>query len=151
MATTPSTGGGLGYALMHAAQAWRAEAGLALKPHGLTVPQFLVIMSLYRQARHQWPPLTQAEVSTRLGMDANTTSQITRALATRGVVLRTQHPGDGRARELSLTSDGLELALDASIDVRAMNDRFFSAVTRDEQSALGAILHTITAESEQKS
>jgi DNA-binding MarR family transcriptional regulator len=142
------TGGGLGYALMHAAQVWRTEAGTALKPHEMTVPQFLVIMALYRQARYQWPPLTQTDVSTRLGMDANTTSQITRALAARQLVLRTQHPGDGRARELSLTPVGLNLARQASAEVRAMNDRFFSAVTAEQRSALGAILETITAESE---
>ncbi|MDQ1572473.1 MAG: MarR family transcriptional regulator, organic hydroperoxide resistance regulator, partial [Actinomycetota bacterium] len=89
------TGGGYGFTLMKAAQVWRAEAGLALREHELTVPQFFVVMALYRQARHDWDPLTQAEVGVRLGMDANTTSQIVRALERRGLLTRTPHPDDG--------------------------------------------------------
>ena len=41
--------GGLGYTLLHAAQTWRTEASAVLKPHGLTVPQFLIVMALFRQ------------------------------------------------------------------------------------------------------
>ena len=146
-----STGGGFGYALLHAAQLWRTEAALVLKPFELTVPQFLVVMALYRQARHEWSPLTQSEVAARLGMDANTASQIVRALERRGLLDRRRHPDDARARELVLTAVGLERARAASAAARAMNDLFFGAVSNDDQAALDHILETLSTESEKRS
>jgi DNA-binding MarR family transcriptional regulator len=147
----PDTGGGYGFTLMKAAQVWRTEAGLALREHGLTVPQFFVVMALYRQARHDWDPLTQAEVGVRLGMDANTTSQIVRALERRGLLTRTAHPEDGRARALGLTADGIERGRAASATARKLNDVFFSAVAPEQQQAFGAILETLTIASESRS
>ena len=146
-----STGGGYGFALMKAAQVWRTEAGLALREHELTVPQFFVMMALYRQARHDWDPLTQAEVGVRLGMDANTTSQIVRALERRGLLTRAAHPDDGRARSLALTAAGIERGRAASATARALNDVFFSAVAPEQQQALGDILETLTTASEARS
>ena len=145
-----STGGGLGYALMHAAQLWRTESGGVLAPFELTVPQFLVVMALYRQARHDWPPLTQREVAERLGMDANTTSQIVRALERRGVLDRSTHPDDARANALTLTDDGLDRARDASAAARTMNDRFFGVIDDEDRAALDRILTILSTESENR-
>ena len=146
-----STGGGYGFTLLKAAQAWRTEASDVLREHELTVPQFLVVMALYRQARHGWDPLTQSEVATRLGMDANTTSQIVRVLERRGLLTRTPHPDDARARALALTPDGIERGRGASASARALNDLFFSAVAPEQLSTLGDILETLTIASEARS
>lgn len=148
---TESTGGGFGYALMHAAQTWRTEATGVLKPHGLTVPQFLVVMALFRQARHEWAPLTQSEVAVRLGMDANTTSQIVRGLERRGILQRTTHPGDARARALALTDPGIETARRASVDARRLNDTYFSVISAEQLAALGHTLEILSTESEGRS
>ncbi len=145
-----STGGGFGYALLHAAQTWRTEATAVLRPHGLTVPQFLVVMAVYRQARHGWVPLNQAEVATRLGMDANTASQIIRGLERRGVLNRTPHPADARALALELTPAGLDTARDASADARRLNDTYFSVIAADQLVALGQTLETLSTESEKR-
>ena len=146
-----STGGGFGYLLLHAAQTWRTEATAVLKPHGVTVPQFLVVMALYRQARHDWTPLTQAEVASRLGMDANTASQVVRGLERRDILTRTAHPNDARARALALTDVGLETAAAASADARRLNDTYFSAVTPTQLAELGRTLATLSTESEGRS
>jgi DNA-binding MarR family transcriptional regulator len=146
-----STGGGFGYTLLHAAQAWRTEATAVLKPHGLTVPQFLVVMALFRQARHEWAPLTQAEVGTRLGMDANTTSQIVRGLERRDLVQRARHAEDARAMALTLTESGLETARTASADARRLNDTYFSVVSAEQLAALGQTLEILSTESEKRS
>jgi DNA-binding MarR family transcriptional regulator len=147
----PSTGGGFGYSLMHAAQTWRTEATAVLAPWQLTVPQFLVVMALFRQARHDWPPLKQAEVAVRLGMDANTTSQVVRGLEARGILARSTNPDDARARALALTAGGLERATTASAAVRAMNDRYFAVIPVDQRRLLGDILETLSTESERRS
>jgi DNA-binding MarR family transcriptional regulator len=151
MTMAQSTGGGFGYALIHAAQAWRTEANTVLAPFELTVPQFLVVMALYRQARHDWPPLTQREVAERLGMDANTTSQIVRALERRGLLDRRRHPDDARANALTLTNDGVDRARDASASARAMNDVFFGVIGDEDRRTLDRILTTLSTESENRS
>jgi DNA-binding MarR family transcriptional regulator len=146
-----STGGGFGYLLLHAAQTWRTEATAALKPHSLTVPQFLVVMALYRQARHEWAALRQAEVATRLGMDANTASQIVRGLERRDILQRTVHPSDSRARAVALTPEGLELARAASAEARRLNDIYFSVVSASQLADLGRTLEILSTESEGRS
>jgi DNA-binding MarR family transcriptional regulator len=146
-----SAGGGFGYTLLHAAQTWRTEATAVLKPHGLTVPQFLVVMALFRQARHEWAPLTQSEVAVRLGMDANTASQIVRGLERRGLLERTTHPSDARARALNLTTLGLETARAASADARRLNDTYFSVVDAARLAALVGTLEILSKESEGRS
>jgi DNA-binding MarR family transcriptional regulator len=146
-----SPGGGFGYALLHAAQTWRTEATAVLKPHGFTVPQFLVVMALYRQARHDWDALTQTEVATRLGMDANTASQIVRGLERRDILRRTRHPGDARAMALTLTPTGLDRARTASEEARHLNDSYFSVLSADQLAALGQTLETLSTESEKRS
>lgn len=149
--TAISAGGGLGYALMHAAQTWRTEATAVLREHGLTVPQFLVVMALYRQARHDWAPLSQSEVGDRLGMDANTTSQIVRGLEKRGILARQPHPTDARSRVLTLTADGVERARRASADARALGDRYFSVITPRQLEDLAETLDILSTESEKRS
>jgi MarR family transcriptional regulator, organic hydroperoxide resistance regulator len=146
-----STGGGFGYTLLHAAQTWRTEATAVLKPYGLTVPQFLVVMALFRQARHGWASLSQSEVAERLGMDANTTSQISRGLERRGILQRSAHASDARARALSLTDAGLEVARDASAAARRFNDTYFSVISPDQLAALGQSLETLSTESKGRS
>jgi DNA-binding MarR family transcriptional regulator len=146
-----SAGGGFGYTLLHTAQVWRTEAGATLAPHELTVPQFLLMMALFRQHRHDWTALTQAEVALQLGMDANTTSQIARGLETRGLVLRSPHPGDARARALTLTAAGVDRASAASASARAFNDLFFSAITAQQQDLLGTLLESLIEASEKRS
>jgi DNA-binding MarR family transcriptional regulator len=146
-----STGGGFGYALMHAAQTWRTEATAVLVPHGLTVPQFLVVMALYRQHRHSWLPLTQAAVAEHLGMDANTTSQIVRGLEKRGILSRAPHPSDARSLLLTLTPDGIERSRAASADARALNDRYFSVITPQQLEAFATTLEILSTESEKRS
>jgi DNA-binding MarR family transcriptional regulator len=142
-ASSPSPGGGFGYLLIHAAQTWRTEAGRVLHPFGLTVPQFLLIMAVYRQARHDWPSLTQSEIATRLGMDANTTSQVVRGLERRGLVTRTSSNHDARARAVSLTASGLVRSIGSSAAVRAMNDRYFGEIQPNQLEMLGSILETL--------
>lgn len=145
------TGGGFGYALMHTAQTWRAEASEVLRPHGLTVPQFLVLMQLYRRARHDSPAISQAELGAELAMDANTTSQIVRGLEARELLTRGIHPTDARARALTLTPVGLETSREASADARAHNDRYFGVLTTEQLDSLSHLLTILSTESENRS
>ncbi len=61
-------------------------------------------------------------------MDVNTTSQVVRTLAARGLLARTPHPQDSRAVALTLTATGTELTRACAARVREVNVTFFAAV-----------------------
>jgi DNA-binding MarR family transcriptional regulator len=121
------TGGGLGFALAHAAQVWRACLNEALSDLAVTAPQFFVLAALLHIHGRGHEAPTQREIAERTGTDANTTSQIIRGIERRGLVRRDPHARDSRALALSLTPQGLELARTCASRARALNDRFFAA------------------------
>ena len=121
-------GGGLGYALMQAANAWRAELATALSPIEITPAQFFVISALLYTHSHERPAPTQAELASRTGSDVNTTSQVLRGLERRGLVQRVRHPGDSRALAITLTERGLAVAREATTRARALNRVYFDGV-----------------------
>lgn len=136
--------GGLGYALMRAANAWRAELATALSPMAVTPPQFFVLAALLHAHRHDRPAPTQKELSEQTGIDVNTTSQVIRGLERRGIVRRQPHPNDSRAVQAMLTEPGLELARLATREARALNRRYFQHT--DPEPLLGT-LHQLADES----
>lgn len=140
-------GGGLGYALMQAATAWRAELAAALAPWGITPPQFFMVAALLHAQTHHHPAPTQKELADRTGIDVNTTSQVIRGLERRGIIRRQRHPTDSRAVALSLTRRGLQLARQCTREARAMNRRYFAHA--DGESLL-ITLNRLTAESRQR-
>jgi DNA-binding MarR family transcriptional regulator len=127
--STPSSrhsGGGLGFALAHAAQVWRARLTDELSELGVTAPQFFVLAALLHIHGRGYEPPTQREIGERTGTDANTTSQILRGIERRGLIRREAHARDSRAIALSLTPEGLELARECARRARALNDSFFA-------------------------
>jgi MarR family transcriptional regulator, organic hydroperoxide resistance regulator len=140
-------GGGLGYALMQAASAWRQELAAALASVSVTPPQFLVLAALLHAHTRQRPPFTQRDLADRTGMDVNTTSQIVRGLERRELVRRQPHARDSRAVELSLTEPGVELARHCTGQARALNRRYFAG---EDPEPLLATLERLTAESRRR-
>ncbi len=134
----------LGYLLAQSAHEWRLGLAHVLQPHGLTPPQFFMLMSVYRQqARHNELP-TQKQAAAHTAMDLNVASQVTRKLVMRRLLERHVHPEDARAYVLSLTPTGLALAKASSSDARAWNDMFFAPA---RQLPLGPALQLLVKES----
>lgn len=123
--TVPLEGGSLGYMLAQAAHAWRTDLATALKPLGLTPPQFFVVASLYRLTIKKGLRPTQQEIAKRIAIDINTASQVIRGLEKRKIISRAPHPRDGRAIELALTAEGQKLAQESTRRAREVNERFF--------------------------
>jgi DNA-binding MarR family transcriptional regulator len=140
-------GGGLGYALMQAAGAWRSELAAALSPVRVTAPQFFVISALLHARTHGARKPTQKELADRTGIDVNTTSQIIRGLERRGIIIREPHPRDSRAIVLSLTGTGLELAKHCTSEARALNRRYFASI---DAKPLLATLRQLSADSRER-
>lgn len=140
-------GGGLGYALMEAANAWRAELAAALAPMSVTPSQFFVLAALLHAQTHDRPAPTQRNLSDRTGIDVNTISQVIRGLERREIVSRQPHPNDSRAVALTLTGRGEELARQSTREARALNRRYFADV---DPEPLLATLKQLAAESRKR-
>ena len=129
-----------GLLLWQVTNRWQAAQRAALKPHGLTHVQFVLLASLTWLAAAG--PVSQRQLADHAATDPMMTSQVLRALAERRLVQRLPHPGDRRARALAVTSSGRDLANQAVIAVEACDSAFFAALG-DDAAAFGRALATL--------
>ncbi|GIF50950.1 DNA-binding MarR family transcriptional regulator [Asanoa ferruginea] len=87
---------------------WRAAVDRAVAPLGLTHAQYSLIGSLYGLTRQGRTP-SQRELADFAGLEQIYVSKLIRGLADAGLVTRSEHPTDSRARQLSLTAKGVEV------------------------------------------
>ncbi|WP_280348295.1 MarR family winged helix-turn-helix transcriptional regulator [Nocardia neocaledoniensis] len=134
MTSMPSTER-LGTFLKRAEQAMIAAKTAALKPAGLTVPQFSALMYLAEN-----PGISAAALARLAGVTPPTMNTVLTNLQERGLVERSPHEWHRNVLETRLTEAGKELT--AAADARAIAveraaaDRF----TADEFATLTALL-----------
>ncbi len=113
-----------GLLLWRVTNTWQAAQRAALLPLGLTHVQFVLLAFL------TWldsdTPVTQRELAEHVHVDPMMTSQVLRVLEAKGLVLRTPHPSDARARALKVTKAGAALANKANSVVESVDRKFFS-------------------------
>src|SRR6185503_11255579 len=110
-----------GYLLWRVTLKWRAAVDRAVAPLGLTHAQYSVLASLYGHSRAGAQP-SQRELADVSGLEPIYVSKLIRALADAGIVVRTTHPADPRAVQLSLTEHGTNVAERAIAIVRALQE-----------------------------
>ena len=113
-----------GLLLWQVSNRWQAAQRAALKPLGLTHVQFVLLASL------TWlrsdGPVTQKQLAEHAATDPMMTSQVLRTLESNGLIRRDAHPNDARARALTVTSAGADLANRANAAVEACDAAFFA-------------------------
>jgi DNA-binding MarR family transcriptional regulator len=116
-----------GFLLWRVTLRWQRRMASALRPFGLTHVQFVLLASLWwlSAVRHEAP--SQRRLAEFADTDPMMTSQVIRALEARGLVDRAPDPDDSRARRLTLTPRGAELARTAVAAVEAADRDFFAA------------------------
>lgn len=114
-----------GLALWRVTNRWQAAQRAALKPFEITHVQFVLLASL---AYLETGEITQSELAAHAGTDPMMTSQVLRALESKGLVSRLAHPSDGRARVLAATTEGRELANRAVREVERCDREFFGSL-----------------------
>jgi len=134
-----------GLALWRVTNAWQAAQRSALKPLGLTHVQFVLLASL-TWLRYD-KPVTQKELAEHARIDPMMTSQVIRTLEQMKWVRRDQHPTDGRARALCVTTAGARLANRAVVVVETVDRQFFGAL-KDGGAALTRDLNSLLASRE---
>ena len=131
-----------GFLLWQLTNLWQQRIRAALAPLGLTHVQFVLLASI------AWLQQSDTEVTqTLLAHHAHTdlmmTSQVVRTLAEKGLLTRTIHPTDTRARLLSLTPEGLQITQRAFTLVEATDAHFFQPLNHDTSTLLTLMQHLI--------
>ena len=128
-----------GFLLWQVANIWQRRQRAALKPLDLTHVQFVLLMVLSWETRHDDGGLSQIELANKANTDPMMTSQVLRALAARDLVERLASPHDTRANLIRVTPAGRALAALALPVVEAIDREFFGPSAGDAVTVLRAV------------
>jgi DNA-binding MarR family transcriptional regulator len=126
-----------GLLLWQVTNGWQAAVRAALAPFELTHVQFVLLASLTWMGSDG--PVMQKDLAMHAATDIMMTSQVLRTLEAAGLVRRDPHPQDRRARALSVTKKGAELANRAVVVVEACDRAFFAALGKDAPKFTSAL------------
>ena len=132
----------LGYLLKQAASTLRSSMDAALRPLGLTVPQYACLELLAQR-----PGLSNSELARGAFVTRQSMNVLLRGLERDGFVSRpAEPPATGRALPVQLTTLGRERLAVASSAARAVEERMLAQLDADQQETLRALLTaTVTA------
>lgn len=131
-----------GLLLWRATLRWQRLIAAALKPLDLTHVQFVLLASTWWLTRVAGETPSQRRLAEHAGTDPMMTSQVLRALEAKGLIARTAHPDDSRARSISVTERGAILAKRAVSVVEAADADFFRPAGNPK--ALLNVLHHLS-------
>jgi DNA-binding MarR family transcriptional regulator len=103
------------YLLMH------RQTNSFLAPFGMTADQFVLLALLADK-----DGVTQQELTQRASSDPNTIRAMLVRMESNGVVIRDQHPTDGRARKITLTRRGHQIYSKLSVKIKPLQDALLS-------------------------
>jgi DNA-binding MarR family transcriptional regulator len=129
-----------GFLLWHATLTWQRAIAAALAPFELTHVQFVLLACTWWLEQHGHTP-NQLELARQAGTDVKMTSQVVRKLEARRLLTRTIDADDTRARRLTPTPEGAELARRAIAAVEDADQHFFG----EQSHALTPILQRLVA------
>ncbi len=124
-----------GFLLGRAARLCRDYFDALTEPLGIHGRHFSVLAVLGEEK-----PLSQVEMSERLGIDRNTMVLLLDDLEERGLVTRRRDPRDRRAHRVSLTDAGRDVLVQSTALARRTNDEVFAPLSPDERIHLHVLL-----------
>ncbi len=107
----------------------------AVRPAGLTVPQFAALLVL-----EQSPGISAAALARSCAVTPQTMTTILRNLEQRGLIERNAHPWHGNVLETRLTESGTAVLVAADERASAVERRLADAFTEQERTTLRALL-----------
>lgn len=119
-----------GFLLWHATLRWQRVMAAALAPLDLTHVQFVLLACAWWLGREQNPP-NQLALAAQAGTDVKMTSAVLATLERKGLISREPDPADARAKRISVTARGADLAPRAIEAVEAADAEFFKGVPGD--------------------
>jgi DNA-binding MarR family transcriptional regulator len=121
----------IGTHLKAAEQALIAAKTRALRPFGLTVPQYVALIAL-----HYLPGQSAAQLARTALVTPQTVATILGNLETKGLIERKHSPLHVRVLVTTLTSRGEKLILEADQAVRKVEDTLAAAFSESDRSVL---------------
>lgn len=100
-----------------------------LKNHALNHTQFVVLASTVGNS-HLKKGITQMQIAKQVNLDKMVTSNTLRSLEKKGLLKRTEHKSDTRAKTIKVTKKGTTLFEKAVKDVESFDTIFFSRLRR---------------------
>jgi len=119
-----------GFLLWQVTNLWQREIKKALERHNLTHSQYVLLASIHWLTLHQ-EDVTQVLLSTHTKIDPMTTSTVLRTLQAKGLLKRTEHATDTRAKTVVLTDEGKAVVKQAVVAVEDFDRKFFSSLGDD--------------------
>lgn len=90
-------------------------------------------------------PLSVKELAEKANLNKGQASRAAQALVDQGLVLKVDHPGDGRGVVLTLTPMGRLIFERAMAMIAQRNDQIFGCLTPQEQATLSTMLDRLIA------
>lgn len=113
-----------GFLLWQLTNLWQQRMRSALASLGITHVQFVLLASV-AWLENSDKLVSQASLSRHAHTDVMMTSQVVRTLEEKGLLTRTVHPTDTRARVVALTAEGRKIAQQAMAVVETADEQFF--------------------------
>ncbi|MET8966220.1 MarR family winged helix-turn-helix transcriptional regulator [Streptomyces sp. NPDC004096] len=121
--STASEGATPGFLVWRLSMKWRVAVDRAVAPLGLTHAQYALVATLFGMRRGGLRP-SQRQLADHTGLEALYVSKLARALEAAGLVDRVRDPADPRAVQLSLTTEGQQVARRAIQVVQRLHEQF---------------------------
>jgi DNA-binding MarR family transcriptional regulator len=116
-----------GFLLWRVTLRWQRAIAEALKPHGLTHVQFVLLASAW-WLNEQGETPNQLTIAGHAGTDVKMTSEVLRKLEDHGLIVQRTDLHDRRARAVAVTERGVALAQQAIAVVEQVDVEFFREV-----------------------
>ena len=127
-----------GFLLWQVTNLWQRCQRSKLDEIGITHVQFILLAGLAWLDQREGP-VNQSRLAQFCKTDPMMTSQVVRTLEGQGLLERTRHPTDGRARHLQLTASGAKLLNEAMPMVLETDADFFRALAEDQAVLIDAL------------
>jgi DNA-binding MarR family transcriptional regulator len=127
---------------------FQASAATVFARHGLSAPDFAVLVTLVRLEQVRVAGASQRLLTNELGLTAGTMSLRINRLESAGLVHREADPDDKRNAFVRLTNRGREIFEQATPDHLANMRRLLAALTGSEQEQLARLLSKLLIEFE---
>lgn len=114
-----------GFLLWKAANLHQRLQRIALSPLAISPTQFSVLACFFHLSRERGGPVSQAELAEYASLDKMVVSEASRALLSKGLILRRRSQADGRAFQVELTGQGVETCNQALAIIEAADAAFF--------------------------
>jgi len=122
---------------------WQSKKNLLIGQYNITSPQMTLLTTIYWLIQNKRDPI-QVAVADTAKMDKMTTSTVLRTLQKKGLITRTEHSKDTRAKVVHLTEKGIEITVKSLRQVNKFNIDYFSALGDSKATFINLLQKIIT-------